>query len=59
MKAIEILFEKIDELNTELKQCKTIHEKVCKAYKIKSISQLIEDIYELADNNGYSDDDYI
>ena len=58
MKAIEILFKKIDELNTELKQCKTIHEKVCCAYKIQKVGQLIEQMYEMA-NGSYNDEDYI
>ena len=58
MKAIEILFNKIDELNTQLKAAESICEKANKVYDIRMVADLI---YKMAGYAHWStqDEDYI
>lgn len=57
MKAIEVLFDKIDELNAQLKCEVSIHEKARKVFRIKEAADLACKIAENAnwdmDDNSY------
>jgi len=52
MKAIEILFERINELNTKIQQTEAVKDKVFWAVEIKETAQIIEKMHELSRLSG-------
>lgn len=59
MKAIEILFNEIDKINTELKNEKEISDKLHCVAKIKKIISAIDAIAEIKNDRRWSDTEYI
>ena len=60
MRAIDILFNEIDKLNTEIKSEELTFKKVLLAFKIRKIVDIIEDMDRLQryDGSGYTPQDF-
>lgn len=53
MRAIDILFDEIDKINSEIKSEETTFKKVLLALKIRKIVNIIEDMDRLQMDDGY------
>ena len=53
MRAIDILFNEIDKINSEIKSEETTFKKVLLALKIRKIVDIIEDMDRLQMDDGY------
>ena len=52
MRAIDILFNEIDKINSEIKKEEVTFKKVLLAFKIRKIVDIIEDMDRLQNDNG-------